>query len=47
MLGTMDQFHDLEIEVELLKEKIEDEDDVNSKSALREINYRLYTLYNL
>jgi len=47
MLGNMDQFHDLEIELELLKEKVEDEDDVESKSALREINYRLYTIYNL
>lgn len=47
LLGTIDQFHDLELEVESLKEYVKDEDDVESMLGLREIKYQLYTIYNI
>ncbi|MGJ9381869.1 DUF4363 family protein [Salipaludibacillus sp. CF4.18] len=47
MLGTIDYYHELELEVESLKEYVKDEDDVESKLGLNEIKYRLFTIYNL
>nr|WP_235788423.1 DUF4363 family protein [Salipaludibacillus sp. CUR1] len=47
MLGAIDTIHDLEMEIELLKENIREEDDTESKLTLQGIRYRLFAIYNL
>jgi hypothetical protein len=47
LLAAKQDYQDVELEVELLKEYVKDQDKVESMSRLRQILYRLTVIYNM
>jgi hypothetical protein len=47
LLAALSDYKDIELEVELLKEYVADEDKVESLLRLRQIHYRLTVIYNM
>ncbi|WP_332631588.1 DUF4363 family protein [Halalkalibacter flavus] len=47
LLAALDDYKDIELEVELLKENVKDEDQVESLIRLRQIHYRMNFIYNM
>ncbi|MFC0559802.1 DUF4363 family protein [Halalkalibacter alkalisediminis] len=47
LLAALSDYKDIELEVELLKENVKDEDEVESLIRLRQIHYQLTVIYNM
>ncbi len=47
LLAAQSDYQDIELEVELLKENMKDEDKVECLLRLRQIHYRLTSIYNM
>lgn len=47
LLSALSDYKDIELEVELLKENVKDEDEIESLIRLRQIQYRLSVIYNM
>lgn len=47
LLAAKYDYHDIELEMELLKENVKDEDTVECMLRLRQIHYRLTVIYNM
>jgi hypothetical protein len=46
LLGELDDYKQIELEMERFKESVEDEDEYESKVGLREIKYRLFIIFH-
>ncbi|WP_157812034.1 DUF4363 family protein [Alteribacter populi] len=47
LLGAIDDYEEIELEIEKLKETLKDQDELESKVGLREIKHRMFLIYNL
>jgi predicted HAD superfamily phosphohydrolase len=47
LLGELEDYKDIELEMELFKESVKDQDELESKRGLSQIKHRLIYIYNL